>query len=378
MKLICERDALARVISFVASRARNKLKIPVLNNVRLDAASGKLIAAATDLDTRSEASCAAEIARAGATTVPAERLMRLVEGLATGAQIELELIGVELHIRCGRSRYKLPTMPVEDFPAMSEPNDPTVLTLGCLDIKALFSDPLAAISITGTRLMIEGGYLHQPSPGEIAVMGTDGIRLIRRSLTIGAPFPLQCIVPKASMGEILRLATDGEVTLRCGSNLIEAKCGNRSFTGKLIEATYPDVARYIPPLESKTILVDRLEFMAAFKRLTGIGDNLSQIEIDWEEGEASIQLSLTGEGSGIEHVECECDCPSGRIAFMPNVLGQMLEPFKCDVLHLQFHGNVKAARIADPNDPNLVVLAMPCQPRGNVSEPAKEPEAEDA
>lgn len=375
MKLVCERDALDRIMGFVASRARNKLKVPILTHVKLDAANSSLIAVATDLDTRSEAACAAEIARAGATTVPAERLMRLVEGLAAGSQIEMELSGQELHVRCGRSRYKLPTMLAEDFPTMSEPAIPTVLTLGCLDIKTLFSDPQAAISITGTRVMMEGGYLHQPAPGELAVMGADGIRLIRRSIPTSTVFPLGCIVPKASMVEIIRLASEGEVTLRCGDNLIEAKCGHRSFTTKLIEATYPDVQRYIPSLESKTILVDRAEFMAAFKRLTGVADNLSQIDIDWNEGEASIQLSLTGEGSGIEHVACECDCASGRIAFMPNVLGQMLEPFKCDVLQLQFHGTAKAARIVDPSDPDFVVLAMPCQPRGNTQEAAQEPDA---
>lgn len=365
MKLICERDALSAALGHVASRARNKLKIPILEHVLLDATSAnKLSLSGTDLSTRCVATCPAEIAAPASTTVSADRLARLVEGMPTGSQVKLELRGTDLHIECGKSRYKLPTMPASDFPEMSPVEGGSQFELRAADVKRLFGETSPGLPPNDSRMYLFGGFLAQGKAGHVTVTTTDGLRLVRLSIkNADAKLAGGYIIPKPTMPELVKLAAVGDLTLRFSDNLIEATAGNVVFTSKLIDATYPDMDRFITDVSEARIKVDRAELVAAFKRLTGIEDDNSTIDIRWKPGEP-LEMSLTGNGSGAETVACECELPAGEIAFRPDILGGMLDVVKGDVIDLLITGPHSPMRIHDDNDPELVVIAMPCKSRG--------------
>lgn len=363
MKLICERDVLHSALIHVVTRARNKLKIPILTHVKIVAADARLTLTATDLDTRSEAHFPAEIALPGATTVAAERLARLVDGWPQGAQVRLDLKDDELTVECGRSRYRLPTLPVEDFPLISEPDNCVEFTLKTADAKRLFGEPIVASVDTAGRIMLEGGHLAQFKPGEIAVTCTDGKRLTRLCLPSDASLSRSYILPKPAMAEMVKLASRGELSVQCSNNLVKVTAGNFTFYSKLIEADYPDLSRIIPGAKPNFILMDRAEFATALKRLTGLANDNSTINIEWQPGQSFVEIALTGDGSGSESVACECDVQAGLIAFAPNILMGMLDAVKGEMVQLHINGSSGAMRLADPDDPGLTVLAMPCQPR---------------
>lgn len=363
MKLICERDALDRALRFVASRARSKLNIPILQHAKLEASRGTLRITATDLTTRSVATCAAEVAAEGAISAPAERLLGLMSGIPQGSQLSIERRDNDLHVQSGRSRYRLPTLPSDEFPEMSEPREPVEFSLGCLDVRALFGEPAHPIKIDGSRIMLEGGLLHQPSAGQIAMAGTDGTCLVRRILSTDIQFDRRFIVPKHAMAEIVKLASNGDLDFRCGENLIEVTAGNRVFTSKLIEAEYPGIDRVIPAPGAQYILVDRAEFVGAFKRLIALQAENSTIDMQWRAGAGEMMMSLSGEGTGHESIVCECEVTSGSVSFAPAILGPMLEIAKGDALQLHTNGSSGALRIIDPSDEGLTIVVMPCKPR---------------
>lgn len=365
MKLICERDALRAVLSHVASRARGKTKIPILQHVLLDAADAKKLAlTATDLDTRCVATCPAEVAGSGTTTVNADHLARLVDGLPAGGQVSMEMKGSDLHITCGRSKYKLPTLPAIDFPEASDLTDPSEFSLKSADAKRLFNEPAPAVSTETSRFYLCGGHLKKRRDG-IAVTATNGISLVRLTIPSDIQLERECIIPKPAMAELVKLAATGDVTIRLDGHRIEAVAANVVFSSKLIEATFPDADRVIPALQPTFIQFDRGEFGAALKRLTGLADDNSTIDIRWKAGETTIEVALSGNGSGTESVACECDVEeSGEISFSPRVLGEMLEVGNGELV--QFHiGSPQAPMlIVDPSDKGLTVVAMPCRSRG--------------
>lgn len=362
MNLICERDALHAALAHVASRARNKLKIPILQHVRIDAVDNRLTFTATDLDTRSEATLPAEISEAGSTTVSGDRLARLVDGMPQGAQVSLIDDDTELQVMCGKSRYKLPTLPVEDFPNMDRPSDGAEIAINGPDAKRLFGEPIAAAATTDDRKHLTGGFLHQPEPGKIGIICTSGIQLVRIVLPSKDHLDRGYILPKPAMAELLKLASRGEINIRVSNNLIEASSGNCVFTSKLIEATFPDLDRFMNGASEAFIMVDRTEFCAAFNRLKGLMDDGSTLNIEWSPGQP-LAMTLAGEGSGSESVACECDIDAGLIAFSPTVLGPMLDLHKGDMLHLHMTSNQGPMKILDPAAPGLTVIAMPCRPR---------------
>lgn len=364
MKAVCERDVLNDALHFIASRARNKV-IPVLSNVSLTTGQNSLVLAATDMDSRSEISCSSEVSARGATTAPAERLAHLIDGLPAGSQVTLALDGAHLKVESGRSRYRLPILPIEDFPESPVVNATIEFTLGFLDVKRLFADTTSAIDINGRRYL-EGALLYQSKPREIAVVATNGHRLIRHVLPADIQFAGRFIIPKPAVVEIVKLASEGELQFRCSQERIEVLAGRRTFSSTLIDATYPEIDQLIPARSGQFILVDRTEFLAAFRRLRGLADEYSGIDIAWSEGAPTIEMQIAGKGSGIENVGCECGLPDGRITFGPDILGPMLDVLKGDVIELHITAPDRVVRLVDPADEGLTVLAFPRQPRSIV------------
>jgi DNA polymerase III subunit beta len=364
MKLICERDALHRSLRMVIGRARDrdKVGIAILNNVKLDAADNQMAVCATDLATRSEAHCSAEIEVTGSTTVPADRFARLVDLMPQGAQVSLQLKENELHVRCGRSSYHLPTLSADIFPQISELRNPIAFSLGCLDVKRLFGEPARVIASNRGRVYLEGGCL-SCEKGDLIVTGTDALRLVRINLTSDARFDGRYIVPKAAMNEIVKLASEGEIAFRCSSNLIEVKTSQCVFTSKLIDSTYPDLTNIIPDPSQTFITVAREEFTVALTRLSGMANEFSSINLEWKDGEDHIDMSVSGDGTGSEYVGCESTHQPGRIAFSPSILSDVIDVFRGELLQLHVRSAQESMRIIDPDAPDLLVLAWPCMPR---------------
>lgn len=364
MKLICERDALKAALAPVASRARSKSPIPILHHVKLDARDKTLSLAGTDLDTHCVATCSAEISSPGATTVSGDRLQRLVDGMPQGAQILIELRGDNLHVEAGKSRYKLPTLPEADFPDFAAVTEATEIALTPAEAKRLFDDASAAMPATDARVYLFGAYLSQGAHGKIMVTSTDGLRLVRVEIASDIRLERGYIIPKPAVPELAKLATGGELTLRFTDNVIEVSRGNVVFTSKLIDAIFPDMDRLIPPHQATFITVDRVELVAALKRLVGLEDDNSTINIRWSPDAAAIDMVLMGNGTGSESVACECDLATGEIAFRPKILSDMLDVVGGEVIQLHITGPSGPMLIVDPNDPALTVIAMPCKAKG--------------
>lgn len=377
MKLICERDALDRALGMVIGRVRaSKNKGEILGNVKLVAEGRAISVTTTDMSTRSETACAAEIESPGATTVPADRLARLVDLMPKGAQVSLRLQDKELQVCCGRSSYLLPTLPVDIFPDMSQLADPIEFSLGCLDAKRMFGDPTRGVTVNGSRPYLEGGCL-QYEDGGLSVTGCDGTRLVRVILPGDVRFPGRYIVPKSAMNEIVKLSSEGEIEFRCGSNLIEVKARGCTFTSKLIDGTYPDMKAVIPGLSATFVTVARDEFTSALKRLCGLANDFSTIDLSWSEGSPHLEMSSSGEGSGSEQVACECTLAAGTISFAPAIISEMLEAFDGELLQFHITDSRHSMRIVDPDVLELTVLASPCAPRAPAPNSGEASEASD-
>jgi DNA polymerase-3 subunit beta len=364
MKLICERDALRSALSHVASRARNKLKIPVLEHVKIETADKALSLAATDLSTFCAATIPAEVSAAGATTVSADRLSRLAEGMPMGSQVTLDLHGNDLHVVCGRSRYKLPTLPAQDFPEMVKVENGAELTLTVAEAKRLLGDAASAMPANDSRIYLFGAFLSQRDKDHIMVTSTDGIRLARAAVSSNAKLARGYLIPRPALPELLKLAALGDLAMRFNDNVIEVSAGNVVFTSKLIDATFPDMDKIIPRRSPTFIEVARWEFASAIKRLVGLEDENSTINISWTAGAAAIDIGLTGNGTGTESVACKCDINAGDIAFRPNILSEMLDVGDGDTIQLHISGPNNPMLIIDADDPDLTVIAMPCKARG--------------
>ena len=100
-----------------------KSTIPVLSHILLRAEGGTLYMAATDLDVSLTASCEAEVKTEGAIAVQARKFIESIRA-SSGDDVLLALEdGNQLRIEVGRSRFKINSLPAEDFPTLPEVAD---------------------------------------------------------------------------------------------------------------------------------------------------------------------------------------------------------------------------------------------------------------
>ena len=123
MQLSVDRAEFADLVAWVAKAAERRTTLPILTNLCLDAQEGRLVVSATNLEVHHRGEIAATVDQAGAVLAPAAKLAELARA-AVGERVSLDLAGDQLRVVFGGSKYHLPTLPAQDFPAAPVLKDP--------------------------------------------------------------------------------------------------------------------------------------------------------------------------------------------------------------------------------------------------------------
>ena len=188
MKLTIDRISLLRPLGQVQSVVERRNTIPILANVVLQAADGALLMTATDMDMDIATQVECAVGTAGTTTVSAHLLYDIVRKLPDGAEVEIAVADGHAMISAGRSNFRLPTLPVEDFPTISVGDMPDAFAVTAADMRDMIDATRFAISTEETRYYLNGIYIHKSEQGDLCAVATDGHRLAltRQGLPSGA------------------------------------------------------------------------------------------------------------------------------------------------------------------------------------------------
>ena len=215
MKLIIDRSSFLRPLGHVQSVVERRNTIPILANVLLKARNGKVQLTATDMDMDILESISCNILQEGSLTVPAHTLYDIVRKLPEGAEVSLETDteNKRLLVSAGRSKFTLPSLPADEFPAMSEETLPYSFSLTVDDGRALIDKTRFAISNEETRYYLNGIYFHASETSDVPMLravATDGHRLARVEIPLpeGAKDMPSIIIPRKAVVEIRKLIDD--------------------------------------------------------------------------------------------------------------------------------------------------------------------------
>ena len=176
MKLTIDRMSLLRPLGHVQSVVERRNTIPILANVVLRAEEGELSLTATDMDMDIATEVGCSVVTAGTTTLSAHLLYDIARKLPDGAEVEIAVNDGHAMVSAGRSSFRLPTLPVEDFPAISSNELPVTFSLAAADMRDLIDATRFAISTEETRYYLNGIYIHKAESGELCAVATDGHR----------------------------------------------------------------------------------------------------------------------------------------------------------------------------------------------------------
>ncbi|WP_366654143.1 DNA polymerase III subunit beta [Fodinicurvata sp. EGI_FJ10296] len=323
MKLTIERATLLKSLGHVQSVVERRNTIPILSNVLLRAAGGSLSLTATDMDIEIVDTVDADISVEGQVTAPAHTFHDIVRKLPDGAQVEIDATGETLAVVAGRSRFKLGTLPVEDFPEIGGGELPFRFTVPGTDLREMIEQTRFAVSTEETRYYLNGLYFHAADGDHGRVLrsvATDGHRLARAEIAepSGAEQMPGVIVPRKTVNEVHRLIADmpGDVVVSLSDAKIRFSFSTAVLTSKLIDGTFPDYARVIPTGNDKTIVLDAKVFASAVDRVSTISSEKSRaVKLAFSSGVMTLSATAADAGSAVEELEIDYDGETFQIGF---------------------------------------------------------------
>lgn len=366
MIVTIERDALHSALNSVAGRARVTTQIEILKHVLLTTTPETLKVAAHNLESYSEAEATAHVSISGSRAVPADTFARLIGSLPLGSQLQLRLDDrSQMEVVCGRSTYRLPTLPAEDFPLPLIPENPTRVTVGKADVHRLFEMPRAIVEPKNPYFYYKGVSLHVASNGKLAAIAADGYRVLRvcTDITVSEDAP-PIIIPKTAMDEIRKLA-EGGGELAWSNRIFSVSNGTRRFATTLIDGTFPpDYERKLPPVDGGFIEVDLAYLLEVLRRLDVLSEDHSEVTLSWESKPQEMRIELSGRGSGVETLSCDGqEIGAGSVSGVPHQFVSLLAALEADSVRLVVRDASSPFRIIVPNDPDLIAVLVPCAPR---------------
>lgn len=303
-----ERHALARLLTSVTKAVPGRTTIPILGTVRLVADGQNLTVTATDLDIEISGAIPAEGAIEACVDA---KLFATAVGKIAGTEIELAIDDNVLAVKAGRSRYKLATLPVDDFPTMNYGDFAVEFEA---DMSAVLGQHAFAMSDESTRYYLCGVFLEPDN-----ATATNGHKLSTAAFGKLADFPA-VIVPAATVA----LAPKGNAKVRLSSTKIQFCTDDYTLTSKLIDGTYPDWRRIMPAGDTEPVTVDNDALRKAAERVAVVASD-KEPAVKLVITSDNIALSAAGEnGNAVDDVPCAYGGPEVAVGFNARLLGEIL------------------------------------------------------
>jgi len=316
MDIIMAKADLASALARVQGIVEKKNTVPILSSVLLEAQGAELSVSATDLELFLRSRYPVQIAKEGVVTAPAKKLFEIVRELPEG---EVRLTAGDkgwLRIEMGRARFKVMSLPKDDFPALPIAQEGEKIEVASALLVEAIEKTGFAMSHDQTRQALNGILLEvAPISGDEAdlrLIATDGHRLafIQRRCRAAVAGNRGVIVPRKAITEVRKLigeeAAGATVELSFQENRLFFRIGASLLVTRLVDGQFPDYHQVIPPGGTRVAVVERESFYRAVRRVSTVtADRVNLLRFGFSEGKVAVTAVNPEIGEATEDVEAE-------------------------------------------------------------------------
>ena len=286
MDLTISQDIFLKGLQKIQGIIERKNTLPILSHFLLTAGSQDTVIHATDLELGYEGYLEASANQPGTITLPARKTFDIVRELPAGASVNLK-VGSEgwAHITSGSSKFKLPCLPTEEYPALPTIDDAVFTAIDSQVFDEMIRHTVFATSHDETRYTLSG-VLMTCENGNMTMVATDGHRLAHVRQPIALDKSLEVIVPRKALEEASRFATDGEsenIEIAVLSNHLVFRKDRATLIARLIEGQFPDYQGVIPKEYKAIATVGHEGLLRALRRVSLLSNEKTRpVRIDFD------------------------------------------------------------------------------------------------
>jgi DNA polymerase III subunit beta len=310
MELTVGKADLQKELQLCQGVVEKRSTIPILSNVLLKAADGRLQIAATDLDVTILSSCAARVTNPGGVTIEAKRLFDIIRSLPDeDVHIALQ-DNNSVQIDSGTAKFRLLGLPAEDYPTLPTVNVAEGFSIPLGELKTMVGKVKFAITHEETRFQLNGALL-KVQPNKLEMVATDGHRMALINFpsaitgTGKKGGDLTILVPRKALGEIERLEAgeDGTVKFGVSDNQLFFDAGDRRLLARMIDVNFPNYMEVISRDNDRRVMVDRERLLATIKRISIVANERTRaVRFDFAPGKLTVSSTNPELGDARETV----------------------------------------------------------------------------
>jgi DNA polymerase-3 subunit beta len=328
LKVRLVREDFADAVAWVARNLPTRPTVPVLAGVLLTGTEDGLTISGFDYEVSAEVQVPAEIASPGSVLVSGRLLSDITRALPA-KPVDVSVEGTRVSLVCGSARFSLPTMAVEDYPALPALPEETGVISADLFAEAIGQVAVAAGKddtlpmLTGIRVEISGEA--------VVLAATDRFRLAVRELTWSTSSPnleAAVLVPAKTLAEAAKAGTAGsEVHLALGAGsavgkegLLGIRSAGKRSTTRLLDAEFPKFRQLLPSEHTAIATIGVADLTDAIKRVALVADRGAQVRMEFSAGVLHLSAGADDVGRAEEDLPVDFAGEPLTIAFNPTYL----------------------------------------------------------
>lgn len=351
------KAALKTAVAAVEARST----IPILSNVLIRVDSQHLTVTATDLDI--EITRQVPVGQSSGiwgTTVLGRVLAGAVDKLPKEAEVMLTQEDGRLRMACGRARFMLPTLPVDDFPFIATGDWAAQWEMAGRDLAEALAHARPAMSTEETRYYLNG-VLFQRQEAELWVVATDGHRL--HAVHLPAPDGSEAlgdsIVPRKAVPIIAALCAEARVDVAFSAGKMRLCAGETTLTSKLIDGNFPDWRRVVPNNADSFCNMDPRALEDALGRVAAIHTGKERaVKLDVASAAVTLTVTCPETGTATEEIEADAE-GEATIGFNAKFLADVLAQLPGDDAVFTFTDGAGPTKWTKPDGGDRFCVLMP-------------------
>jgi len=311
------RKELLTPLKMVVSVVEQRQTLPILGNILVSVRDNTLHLTATDSEVEIICSIPLESSlqtEEAETTIP-RKFFDIVRSLPDASEIQMTGEDNHLVLKSGKSRFSLSTLPAEDFPALTEIENPVEFRVPQGKFRELLQKTAFCIAANDVRYYLMG-LLLEIREGKMFLVGTDGHRMAVAQHEFETEQVAKVIVPRKAVLELLKLlpASDEEMVITCNEHHIKFQINDSLvMNSKLIDGNFPDWQGVVPLHADKIVLAETAALKQALSRVSilsnekykgvrlTITDNLLIVNAkNPQQEEATEELAVDYQGDELE------------------------------------------------------------------------------
>jgi len=370
MEINLKREAFSSTlqnINSVVDKSTSSNK-PILSNFVIRTMEGevsKVEFSSTDYELSLVEQVEAEITEPGSICVNAKKVFDIVKELQ-GEDVKIRSTEqLWIHITCGSSEMRLPSVEVGLYPQTVLEDLPQSVTISVDDLKQCIDMTLFAAITNESRRNLMGVCLSSTSDQQTRWLSTDGHRLaqILKSVDdLNFSEDKEVIVPRKALTEVRRTADlfGQTVVISFDERVMQFTGGRISFKTRLIEGKFPNCDPIIPKDNTMEIIVNRESFINSLRIVSSISsEKLRPVKLLISQGVLKMESEKADYGEVVDEIEIGYEGDPFQIGFNSRYLLDVLIVIESEDIKLECKNSMSPTIIKSTVDESFLSVIMP-------------------